>query len=563
MALPPAMSPWPPIAWQRSYAKMREWAAWYGGDPNQLANFYGGTATYQNPAISMRELGLMGIIRSFWWGKPSTIQRVKMHIPMAADLATRSGDMLFSEPPEIEVTEEEADEGTPNAIQERIEECAELDGWYRTFLEGGEVAAALRGVYLRATWDNDAQPEAPMLTLVHPDSAIPQFDWGRLRSVCFWRVVAVEGDHWWRHLEVHEPGWILHGLYRGTTQHLGDVMNLNDSPVTRPIMASVLSGPNPALINFSPYNPQPGLENGQAAIATGIDQLTAAYIPNMMPSRNDRGNYLGRSDFEQCETLFDSLDEVWSSWIRDIRLARGRLIVAKEFLRNQGPGQGATMDMDQELWVPLPGMNPKDMASMITPQQFNIRVTEHQQTAQALVREIVTTAGYSPATFGVDDSRMGAPATATEVVQRERATYVTRGKKIAYWTKGMSDIVEAYLALDQQWFGGPGVGRPRIDFADNVQNDPDRTAATIQKLHAAEAISIELKVRMREDTDDWSEEEINNEIKRIKDDYSHNVANPYVVAGAVPAPGAAPKLPEPGALPGIPASGPPPAPAAR
>lgn len=87
--------------------------------------------------------------------------------------------------------------------------------------------------------------------------------------------------------------------------------------------------------------------------------------------------------------------------MRDIRLARARLIVPDRYLRSEGPGQGASFDDDREVWHGL--KIPLTEGNGITLAQFAIRVAEHQATADATVRQAVQTAGYDAAAFGLDD----------------------------------------------------------------------------------------------------------------------------------------------------------------
>src|SRR5205085_1548181 len=95
-----------------------------------------------------------------------------------------------------------------------------------------------------------------------------------------------------------------------------------------------------------------GLEDGNRK-PTGIDKLTASYVPNMRPNRRYRGLDLGRSDYQGVEDLLDALDETWTSWMRDLRLGRGRLVVPEAYLQSLGRGQGADFDADREVYAAL------------------------------------------------------------------------------------------------------------------------------------------------------------------------------------------------------------------
>lgn len=77
---------------------------------------------------------------------------------------------------------------------------------------------------------------------------------------------------------------------------------------------------------------------------TGARRPTAVYVPNMRLHRKIRRTPLGRSDFDGIEPVMDQLDEALTSWMRDLRLAKGRLVVPDAFLQSQGPGKGASWD---------------------------------------------------------------------------------------------------------------------------------------------------------------------------------------------------------------------------
>ena len=121
---------------------------------------------------------------------------------------------------------------------------------------------------------------------------------------------------------------------------------------------------------------------------------------------------MGRSDYDNLRDLMDALDESYSSWMRDIRLAKARLIVPAQFLRRKPEEMfGDSMnrpptfefDEDVETLVALDtqsgSLGGDGESNKITPSQFSIRADEHQKTCVALVREIVTGAGYSPSTL--------------------------------------------------------------------------------------------------------------------------------------------------------------------
>ncbi|MEU1667399.1 hypothetical protein ABZ547_28205 [Streptomyces sparsogenes] len=170
---------------------------------------------------------------------------------------------------------------------------------------------------------------------MQPDGAVPEWRFGLLRAVNFWRELdGSTQSTMWRHFERHDSGRVVHALYQGTGEHVGRRVPLTEHPHTADLVDSI--------------------DAEGDSITTGMQQLTAAYVPNMLPNRLHRGSPVGRSDYAApAYDLFDSLDETWTSWMRDIRLAHARLIVPDGYMRNEGPGKGASFDDDREVWHSL------------------------------------------------------------------------------------------------------------------------------------------------------------------------------------------------------------------
>lgn len=546
MALPEGAAnfAWPPKEYQTAYLRYSEHSAWYDGSPLALAAFYGG---YGGSQLGGQSLGFFNTTMSFpdpsnqaapffrrfmFWAKTPAqpVTRVRLHVPIAADMATTSADLLFSEEPEFPIPEAHVmkAEATAMTIQERLDTIAAEGGVFTGLLESAEVAAALGGVYLKAGWDTDLSDD-PLLTAVHADCAVPEFQWGRLTAVTFWKIVYSDKSIFVRALERHEKGRVLHGLYKGDAKDLGSPMPLSEMPETAMYADKV---DEDGAIEF------PGRLS---------DRLLAVYIPNMRPNRAERGSPLGRSDYAGTEGLMDALDETYTSWMRDIRIGRGRLVVDKEYIRSEGKGKGADFDSDREVWQTI-DVGPKDKPG-ITVSQFNIRTQEHLQTALSLTERIVASAGYSASTFGLRGE--GTIKTATEIAAREQLSLVTRGKKAQYWGPQLREILETMLMIDAEVFNGPGSLRPEIKFADSVRDDIKEIAATAQILRAAKAASTDTLVRMLHS--DWGDDQVATEVKKIMEEGTSMTPTvntlPPGPGGAAPVPGLPSATPPPAALP--------------
>ncbi len=529
-------TPWPPEHIAPILQQYAIWSAWYGGQAEQLAAIYAGDGTgsgRDTTGFFASESGgfkagvrqLVSAVRRWFWGSRSgnTQQRSRLHVPIAGDIAAASADLLFSEPPTFTIPQpprpepaegEDPPDVPPDPTQVRLDELID-EGLHATLLEAAEICAALGGVFLRIVWAPEVRPDRPWVTAVHPDVAVPEWSWGRLTAVTFWRELKRDGKLVIRHLERHEPGKrdaagntesgkILHGVYQGTADELGQPVSLADYPE-----------------HFSP-SLIAALTNGNE-ILTGYSGLTVRYVPNMKPNRIWRNAgadaaYLGRSDYSGVEPLMDALDLVESSLIRDVDLGKARLIVPKEFIQSHGPGKGGSVDLDQEVYEGVNAMSDESggIANQIQEVQFEIRVEQHVATSDHLKATIVGSAGYSAQTFGLKED--GTAVTATEVAAKNRRSLITRDRKSRYWIPELGELAEGLLAVDVAQFHTPGIvpQRPDVEFADAVSIDPLTQAQTLRELETAGAISTEEKVRMRRP--DWDDKQVQAEVKKIRED---------------------------------------------
>lgn len=510
MPLPSSNTAWPPIH-PAIRSDMDDWSAWFSANPDRLAYRYlnRGTRTYatgqpgqlQNRPSQYRG-GLVGTIARWFWGEPTPLgeKRANLHMPLARDIARTSSDLLYSEPPALKAE-------TP-ATQERLETLMDT-GMKRTLIAAGETGAALGGAYLRIVWDDDVS-DRPWISLVHADGAAPEFAHGDiLKSVTFWTVLLCDGQRVVRHLERHEPGLILHGVYDGTEQNLGKPMSLD-------AFESTMGLP-----------PARALPIGK--------RLAVSYIPNTMFAPDWRdipgASGLGTSDYQGAETFLSAIDETYTSWMRDIRLAKSRIIVPAGYLVSNGPGQGATFE-DRDVYAP---MNvPPTSDQPITLNQFAIRHEEHRATIEDLVGKVIRNAGYSGNTFGDDVS--GAAVTATEIKARTARSMTTRARKAELAATGIAEIVETLLMLEASGMfpgvTGVEVERPDVVFQDSVQDDLKSLAETAALLMQAEAASTEAKVALIHP--DWPETEQREEVDRILKETGRLVEDPLTLGADRP-----------------------------
>ena len=167
---PPGKTPWPPVQFAEPFADMDVWRAWYSGDTAHLAQVYGGPGSYaQNPMArdffdlnkpSQFRGGIVGGLARMFWGEPVTPGQpaAKLHVPIAADIAELSANLLWADIPTVTVdTDSATDTAAVKATTDQIKRYLD-DRGHSTMREGAEQAAALSGVYVRVVWDLELRP---------------------------------------------------------------------------------------------------------------------------------------------------------------------------------------------------------------------------------------------------------------------------------------------------------------------------------------------------------------------------------------------------------------------
>ena len=482
--------PWPPLPGP-VISRIREWDAWYSGDVGKLAEHYGSYGQSVRPSLRTRASqyagGVVGAVSRAFWGQPPTFgnPRSKAHLPLAADLSTLSADLLFAQP--VAVT---ASEGDRTRLDAMLDGNA-LDQWLP---EAAHAAAGLGGTYLRATWDKSLADHV-LLDNLHADHALPEWSHRRLKSVTFWEQLADVNGTVTRYLETHEPGRIRHRVYEGTKDKLGRLIPLD--PESFPQLAGI------ELTREDYFELPPGL-------------MGVAYVPNRRPApfwRNDPiGKHLGVADVAGIEGLLSDIDETWNVWMRELRLGKARVMVARQLLESGGLGNGLSFDLDREVYEGFTFMQNEStqFSNMIQVVQPQIRHEAHKATLQEAMVQAVQGAGYSPYSFGLGEAVGG--TTATEVDSRDSRTNRTREVKTRAWTAGLNHFLTAASQLDAYLFGGTPLD-VTVEFAAGDTETPREQAQTLQMLRAAQAVSIRTGVEMTHP--DWDEPAVDAEVERI------------------------------------------------
>jgi len=504
----------PPKEYNDYFKMLAEASVWYGGDAADLVAYYG---FGKNTGPGTR----------FWQRAGKSTRSACIHVSFAADIARTSTSLLFGESPKFRIPEaaearqakareasdkmkaerdevargfglpvvpdlatkeinsiNEVNYGDAIACEERLNELVDLTDLQAKLLEAGELQSGLGGVFIKIDWDIKVA-EHPIISIVQPDSALPEFKWGMLQAVTFFRIVQVTGKVVMRHLEYHDKTGIWHGLYIGSETKLGRKVSLTEHPQTQDLAEHI-----------------------------ECDDLNVAYIPNSLPNRRYRGTPYGQCDTANSVGLMEALDESYSDWLRDIRLGASRVVVPEEYLDVSLTGTNkVTFDMEKEIYSPLQYDVATEQNKMLFVQPA-IRWEGYFKTCSELLERILSIAGFSAQTFGLGVDTASTNNSAAALRIKERRTLMTKGNKERHWTSALQFILYRLLIIDQEIFGTPVIPfQPAVEFGQSYSPDLLETATALDYLEKARAASTKTKLEYLHP--DWEPEQIVEEENRI------------------------------------------------
>lgn len=499
---PPETS-WPPAPFDSMVEAMAVWRAWWAGDTDALSDIYTSRQLLRPGTHSKKAARQPNSENElFFWGRPNEQGDRRRHVSTPAAVARASAALLFAKHPRINLSERD---GKNEELVNRLEKIFGPRAYGGELISAGEVQSALGGVFLRPWWDRDVADHV-IPSHVPADRAIPIFRVNRLVGVTFWTTVSEPGDSpVLRHLEVHTvkdgAGRNYHFLFAGTEGELGERIDLREHPATAWAADKV---------------------DEDGGFDTYLDSLDVVYVPNVQPNRTWHDSpglaLLGRSDFDGIEGEFDTLDEVYTSWMRDVEDAKSRLFVDESMIEDHGPGRGGSYDPEKRVYTALKtGLGAvTDGGPPITDVKFEIRWNEHAQTMAEIKQHILEHVGISAQHFA--DGPLSVNATATEVNSRDIMTKTTRASKAAFWERGLAEFVWIVMKLDSIHFStGLSVrDMPEVHFTTrHVESELD-IAQAIQTKVSTGVMSRETGVRTS--NPDWTQREIDEELERIAED---------------------------------------------
>jgi len=200
------------------------------------------------------------------------------------------------------------------------------------------------------------------------------------------------------------------------------------------------------------------------------------------------GVFQGKSDYDGLISEFDALDEAWSQFFDEIRMARTNTYIPEVLVGNRKFDPFRTRYQVTEM------DNRENGQNTITHVQPDIRSEEYSKTIKVLVSNILTSVGLSPFSLGIDDS-VGANASGDSLEKREEATLRTRKEMAEEWQEFLQEMCDKLLYCYYRFVSGKTnyslKGETYVTFGDYMTPSKEAIADFNIKLVEANIIDTE------------------------------------------------------------------------
>ena len=199
--------------------------------------------------------------RDSFWRRPG---KAKLHVPLAADIAAISAELLFGEEVRFQISCRTGF-GDPAEKNRRLSEIAGRTGLQARLSEAAESAAALGEVFLKLSWTETS--DIPLLQVRQADESFPEYGPDGLRGLHFFQTLRTDPRKGtvWRIWEGYETGLIRMRVFRGTASELGEEQG------EEMLREYGFSG----------------------EIEVPVEELLAVHVPNLRPNRQMRSGSMG------------------------------------------------------------------------------------------------------------------------------------------------------------------------------------------------------------------------------------------------------------------------------
>ncbi|EOU2049900.1 capsid protein [Clostridium perfringens] len=437
---------------------------WYRGEPYELDQFFKNISS--DPVNKAR----------FWSAVPSEDLSIrKIHSGLPAMIADKLSDIVVADLDSIEVTGENY-----NTLWEEIRKDNKFDDMLgdiiATTLVSGDGAFKL-------SIDTEIS-KYPIIEFFDGDKVEYITQRGRLKEIKFYTFYT-KNNRQYKLSETYGKGYINYNLYDSN----GNEVSLNTLDETR-----------------------------ELADVTYKDDFIMA-VP-LMFFKSPKFEGRGKSIFDNKSDAFDALDEVISQWIDAIRDGRVQKYIPEDLVPKDINGNLMKPNPFDNRFLKVGSSLAEDAKNEIDMKQANINYEAYVESYSNAI-DMCLQGIISPSTLGIDLKKTD---NAEAQREKEKTTLYTRGKLVDILTEVIPELVNIILKTnDVLNKKNTREYEVSIGFGEYASPSFDAVVETVGKAKTYGVMSIEQCIEeMYGDT--WTDEDKEEEIKRIKEQNGYLVA---------------------------------------
>ncbi|MDK0856448.1 capsid protein [Clostridium perfringens] len=437
---------------------------WYRGEPYELDQFFKNISS--DPVNKAR----------FWSAVPSEDLSIrKIHSGLPAMIADKLSDIVVADLDSIEVTGENY-----NTLWEEIRKDNKFDDMLgdiiATTLVSGDGAFKL-------SIDTEIS-KYPIIEFFDGDKVEYITQRGRLKEIKFYTFYT-KNNRQYKLSETYGKGYINYNLYDSN----GNEVSLNTLDETR-----------------------------ELADVTYKDDFIMG-VP-LMFFKSPKFEGRGKSIFDNKSDAFDALDEVISQWIDAIRDGRVQKYIPEDLVPKDINGNLMKPNPFDNRFLKVGSSLAEDAKNEIDMKQANINYEAYVESYSNAI-DMCLQGIISPSTLGIDLKKTD---NAEAQREKEKTTLYTREKMVDILTEVIPELVNIILKTnDVLNKKNTGEYEVSIVFGEYASPSFDTVVETVGKAKTYGVMSIEQCIEeMYGDT--WTDEEKEEEIKRIKEQNGYLVA---------------------------------------
>lgn len=454
----------------------------------------------------------------FWGNVPNENRKVHTRIPSLCTI--KMVDLLIGNgikiEPEVFGEDGVINEELTNNVKEIIEEIRKENKFYKLMANSISNESWGGGIAWKINIDKDFS-KLPIIDLADARSIELITKYGREQAIEFkqWHEKGEKGKDKYLALEIYSTN------ENGDATITNELYKLvNDKRIKVPLTEIEETADLEEKITF-----------------TGLKGMLAFYKPNRLPNSEFVGSPYGESDYAGCYSLFDSLDEVYSTMMDDVRKGRTIRFIPDTLLPRNNHGEVLKFNDFQLNYMKTKGTDAADFGgeNKIETSTPTSKTLDYIEQWKNLLITVLNNVGLSPLTIGVTGLESMNTSDSSQR-EREKTSLRTRKTKVSLWSEFLELVIVQVLKVYSLYYTEEQInGLEKIDvdesnlnikveFGEYIIKPFEERLSTYGDALIKGAISIEEMVeQVYQDTK--TEEQKKQEIDRIKMEKGMSLSN--------------------------------------